>query len=80
MKNFSEKSKFYLLHKNVDVGLMDMPIIWLTFSGRRCIIIGIEETNGFYAKIGIHRYEWRNRKWKIKYVKAVVCLSLQMNN
>lgn len=30
-----------------------MPIIWLTFSGLRCIIIGIEKTKGFLAKIGI---------------------------
>ncbi|MDE7363572.1 MAG: hypothetical protein K2N27_01590 [Ruminococcus sp.] len=54
MNNFALKSKFYLLHKNVGVGLLDMPIIWLTFSGLRCIIIGIEETKGFLAKIGIY--------------------------
>ncbi len=55
MKNFAKKSKFYLLHKNVGVDLLDTPIIWLTFSGVRCIIIGIEETHSFLTKIGIYR-------------------------
>ncbi len=54
MKNFAKNSKFYLLHKNIGLYLLDMPIIWLTFSGLRCIIIGIEEMNRFLAKIGIY--------------------------
>ncbi len=53
MKNFDKKSKFYLLHKNVSVRLLDMSIIWLTFYRVRCIIIGIEETHSFLVKIGI---------------------------
>lgn len=57
MKNFALKSKFYLLHKNVNTDLFDMPIIWLTFSGWRCIIIGIEETHSFLVIIGICRKE-----------------------